>query len=72
LKKLRAREFVDAPPTEAPLLTARIERSVGAPIEIAVWGIVDGSALVRVGDWVAKASEAQVKDLLDDVRAAVP
>jgi hypothetical protein len=71
LRKLRAREFIDAAPNDAPVVTARLERIEGPPIEIAMWAIVDGSAQVRVGDWFAKVAEAQVKDLLDDVRAAV-
>jgi hypothetical protein len=72
LRKLRSREYVDAPPAEAPLLSVRLERAEGAPIDVAMWPIVDGVAFVRAGAWTAKVTEGQAKDLVDDVRAAVP
>jgi len=72
LRKLRAREYLEERPTEAPVVTLRLEREGGAPIVVALFPTVDGSALLQVDEWTARITEAQAKDLDDDTRAALP
>lgn len=72
LRKLRAREYVEERPSEPPVVQLRVEREGGAPVAIALWGVVDGTAFVQVDEWTARITESQAKDLDDDTRAALP